>query len=67
MRFIAGFFIGALVFNTPLAIETVAKTAQVAKIVVEKSGEAGEAVWEQLDSELVKREVLPPKEQRPGN
>jgi len=67
LRFVAGFFVGALVFNTPLAIETVAKTAQVAKILVEKAGEAGEATWEQLDGELVKREVLPPKEQRAGN
>ena len=63
-RFLFGFFIAALVFNTSATVDFVADTAQVIVYALGRAGEAGEDIWNLVDTELVKREVLPPKEQR---
>ena len=63
-RFLMGFLIAALIFNTPATIGFFASLAQIAKLVYIRAEEAGEEIWQQVDTELVRREVLPPKEQR---
>lgn len=63
-RFLIGFLIAALIFNTPATIGFFASVAQVAKLVYIRAEAAGEEVWQQIDAELVKRDVLVPQHQR---
>ena len=63
-KFAFGFLIAALVFAPDKAINFLASTAELAKIVYVHAEAAGEETYQKLDSELVKREVLPPQEKR---
>lgn len=63
-RFAFGFLIAALVFAPDKAISFLASTAELVKGIYVHAEAAGEETYQKLDRELVKREVLPPQEQR---
>jgi len=63
-RIAFGFLLAALVFAPDKAINFLASVAVVAKQVYVHAEAAGEAAYQGLDKELVKRDVLPPQEER---
>jgi len=63
-RIAFGFLLAALIFAPDKAINFLASTAVIAKSVYVHVEAAGEAAYQGLDKELVKRDVLPPQEER---
>jgi hypothetical protein len=57
-KFMLGFFIAALVFNTGPTIEFVGSVAEVAKLAFVKLEDTGSGVGEKIVEELDKRGVL---------
>jgi hypothetical protein len=57
-RFVLGFFIGALVFNTGPTIEFIGSVAEVAKLAFIGIEETGSGIGERIVEELGSRGVL---------
>ena len=63
-RFLLGFFIAALVFNTDRTIEFVGGVAEVAKTATDKAEETGRAIADKAMDEAERRGLMEPTERR---